>query len=73
MARHDLWSSATAEEEKDAQDVAKLVSQAPMGTKEILCIPADLMDAKQCEEIVQKHMQKWGHLEILVNNASKQV
>ncbi|PWY99312.1 NAD(P)-binding protein [Testicularia cyperi] len=61
------------EEEKDAVDVEELVKNAPMGTKEILRVPSDLMKRDDCKMIVDKHLAKWGGLDILVNNASKQV
>ena len=61
------------EEEKDAQTVEKLVREAPMGTKEILRVPADLMKQEECKRVVDKHLEKWGTIDIVVNNASKQV
>ena len=61
------------EEEEDAKQVAKLVSEAPMGSTEILCLPLDLMKEEDCRSLVDKHRQKWGTLDVLVNNASKQV
>lgn len=60
-------------EEEDAQKVESLVKQAPMGTKEILRISCDLTKEADCKRIVDEHLQKWGGIDILVNNASKQV
>lgn len=61
------------EEEEDAKKVEELVKQAPMGTKEILRVPSDLMSETDCKRIVDEHLQKWGGIDILVNNASKQI
>jgi short-subunit dehydrogenase len=35
-----------------------------------LCVPGDLMKDENCENVVKKHMEKYGHLEILINNVS---
>ncbi len=61
------------EEEKDAQVVEKLVKESPMGTKDILRVPGNLESESHAKEIVTKHLEKWGTIDILVNNASKQV
>lgn len=61
------------EEEKDAQTVKKLVGEAPMGTKEILLVPGNLEKESDCKEVVDKHLAKWGTIDIVINNASKQV
>jgi len=61
------------EEEKDAEAVEKLVKQAPMGTKEILRVPGNLEKEEDCKLVVQKHLEKWGTIDIVVNNAAKQV
>jgi NADP-dependent 3-hydroxy acid dehydrogenase YdfG len=31
------------------------------------------MDSKNCEAVVEKHLKEYGRLDILVNNASKQI
>lgn len=36
-------------------------------------LPRDLMDANNCKEIVELHIKKYGGLDVLVNNASKQI
>jgi len=62
------------QEEKDAQNVKQAITSDPScKSRKVLLIPADLMDAANCEKIVQKHMEEMGHLEVLVNNASKQM
>ncbi|KAN0062924.1 hypothetical protein ACQY0O_004745 [Thecaphora frezii] len=61
------------EEEKDAQEVKRLVSEAPMGNKDILLVPLDLMKEDDCKRLVNKHVEKWKTVDVVVNNASKQV
>jgi len=57
-------------EEPDAQDTKKLVEEAG---RKCLCIPFDLTDFNGCEGVVKKHLDAFGKVDILVNNASKQV
>jgi NAD(P)-dependent dehydrogenase (short-subunit alcohol dehydrogenase family) len=58
------------EEEEDAQETKKLVEKEG---KTCLLFQGDLMDNKNCEKAVAAHMEKFGGLDILVNNASKQI
>ncbi|KAI5814031.1 general stress protein 39 [Pyronema omphalodes] len=58
------------EEQEDAEETKRLVTEA--GAK-CLCIPYDLEKLKSLNEIVEKHVKEYGGLDILVNNASKQV
>lgn len=39
---------------------------------ECLCLALDLMKSENCQKIVDEHIKKYGGLDILVNNASKQ-
>jgi NAD(P)-dependent dehydrogenase (short-subunit alcohol dehydrogenase family) len=57
-------------EQPDAEDTKKMVEKE--GTK-CLLIPGDLMDNKTCKEAVQKHVDAFGTIHVLVNNASKQI
>lgn len=61
------------EEQKDADDIVELAKKNPTGSKEIHLIRADLMEEAQAKNIVDDHLKKWGRLDILVNNASKQI
>lgn len=61
------------EEQRDVDDLHKLAAQNPTGTKEIHPIPCDLMVEQQAKDAIQSHLDKWGRLDILVNNASKQI
>jgi NAD(P)-dependent dehydrogenase (short-subunit alcohol dehydrogenase family) len=39
---------------------------------EALCFSGDLGDPKHCKEVVQAVIEKWGKLDVLVNNAGEQ-
>ncbi|KAF8167300.1 NAD(P)-binding protein [Crassisporium funariophilum] len=58
------------EEEEDVQDAKKMIEDA--GAK---CNPVkgDLMKEETCKAVVDSHMKAFGKLNILVNNASKQI
>ncbi|KAF1809857.1 NAD(P)-binding protein [Eremomyces bilateralis CBS 781.70] len=58
------------EEKDDAQETKKLVEKEG---RECLLVPGNLMDNATCKEAVQKHVDKFGKLHVLVNNASKQI
>ncbi|MCM3660398.1 SDR family oxidoreductase [Georgenia satyanarayanai] len=57
-------------EEEDAQNVARIVTET--GRKAVL-IPGDLTDATVCSDIVERTVAELGGLDILVNNAAKQI
>jgi NAD(P)-dependent dehydrogenase (short-subunit alcohol dehydrogenase family) len=57
-------------EEEDAEEVVKLIKAA--GRKAV-AIPGDIRDEKFCKELVEKAVDELGGLDILVNNAAKQV
>jgi NAD(P)-dependent dehydrogenase (short-subunit alcohol dehydrogenase family) len=56
-------------EDKDAQDTAKLVEKA--GRKAIL-VPGDISEESHCKSIIQRAVDEFGRLDILVNNAAHQ-
>ncbi|CAI4214734.1 unnamed protein product [Parascedosporium putredinis] len=58
------------EEQPDAEDTKKMVEKEG---KQCLLIPGDLMENKTCQDAVSKHVEKYGEVNILVNNASKQI
>ncbi|OAA63556.1 NAD(P)-binding domain protein [Niveomyces insectorum RCEF 264] len=57
------------EEKEDAAETKKMVEKEG---RKCLLVAADLSDFKNCETAVQKHMDAFGDLHILVNNASQQ-
>jgi NAD(P)-dependent dehydrogenase (short-subunit alcohol dehydrogenase family) len=59
------------EEEPDAQDAKKMI-EAGTNAK-VNLFPGDLMDNSVCEKLIESHKKAFGKLDILVNNASKQI
>lgn len=58
------------EEQPDAEDTKKMVEKEG---RQCLLIPGDLMDNETCRKAVEKHVEKFGKIHVLVNNASKQI
>jgi NAD(P)-dependent dehydrogenase (short-subunit alcohol dehydrogenase family) len=58
------------QEQEDANETQKLVEKEG---RQCLTIPFDLTDLHKVDKIVEKHIQKFGALDILVNNASRQM
>ena len=57
-------------EDEDAQDTARLVEEA--GRKAVLA-PGDISDAAHCRAIVDKAVEAFGRIDVLVNNAAHQM
>ncbi|KAF7114210.1 hypothetical protein CNMCM5793_007788 [Aspergillus hiratsukae] len=57
------------EEEEDAQETKRLVEAEK---KECVLFSGDLRDRETCRRAVDAHVQRYGHINVLVNNASKQ-
>ncbi len=57
-------------EEKDAQETQRLVEQA--GRKAVT-VGGDIRDENQCKQLVQRAMNEFGRLDVLVNNAAYQM
>ncbi|TFB04102.1 putative oxidoreductase [Trichoderma ghanense] len=58
------------EEQPDAEETKKLVEREG---RKCLLIPGNLMDNETCRKAVEQHVETFGALHVLVNNASKQV
>ncbi|SPQ17666.1 e75c8a7a-7be9-4081-8752-63c5bb2b4ceb [Thermothielavioides terrestris] len=58
------------EEQPDAEDTKKMVEKEG---RRCLLIPGDLMDYDKCRAAVQEHVDAFGVIHVLVNNASKQI
>ncbi|KAL2753785.1 hypothetical protein ACRALDRAFT_1064998 [Sodiomyces alcalophilus JCM 7366] len=58
------------EEQQDAEETKKMVEKEG---RKCLLIAGDLMDNETCRKAVQKHVENFGKIHVLVNNASKQV
>jgi len=58
------------DEQEDAEETKNMVEKEQ---KKCLLIAGDLMDNKTCEKAVGQHVEVHGQIDILVNNASKQI
>ena len=65
----DIVISYHPAEESDAQEVKKTVKS--IGRK-ILLLPGDIQQEKQCQLIINKTIETFGKLDILINNAAYQ-
>lgn len=66
----DVAISYLPEEEPDARVIIEQIEKA--GVK-ALALPGDLRELEQCQLVVEKTVEAFGGLDILVNNASRQV
>jgi hypothetical protein len=57
-------------EDEDAEDTRRWIEEA--GRKAVL-VPGDIADAAHCRAIVQKAVEAFGRVDILVNNAAHQM
>ena len=66
----DVLVSYLPEEEDDAQDTRKWVEEAG---REAVLVPGDIADPEHCRAIVQKAVDEFGRVDVLVNNAAFQM
>jgi NAD(P)-dependent dehydrogenase (short-subunit alcohol dehydrogenase family) len=66
----DVLISYLENEEKDARESARLVEDA--GRRAVL-VPGDLRDERQCGLIVDRAVEEFGRIDVLVNNAAYQM
>jgi NAD(P)-dependent dehydrogenase (short-subunit alcohol dehydrogenase family) len=65
----DIILSFLKTEQNDAEDTARWVKQAG---RRIALIPGDVQKLKYCRSLVSKALKKFGHLDVVVNNAAFQ-
>lgn len=65
----DVAISYLPEEQKDADQTVAAVESVG---RSCLCLPGDITDAAFCRSLVQKTVERFGHLDILVSNAAHQ-
>jgi NADP-dependent 3-hydroxy acid dehydrogenase YdfG len=51
------------------RDEAKLIAAAKRIGPEVVAVPCDVSDAKQCQSLIEKSSTLFGQVDILVNNA----
>ncbi len=66
----DVAISYLPEEEPDAERIIALIEQAG---RKALALPGDLKDAAYCRSLVDRTVEAFGGLDILVNNGGKQI
>ena len=66
----DVVLSYLEEEEADAEEAAGAVEDA--GRKAVR-VPGDISDEAQCEALIQRSVDEFGRIDVLVNNAAHQM
>jgi NAD(P)-dependent dehydrogenase (short-subunit alcohol dehydrogenase family) len=65
----DVLISYLEAEESDAQETARVVEEAG---KKCVRVPGDISDEAQCQRIVERAVEEFGGIDVLVNNAAHQ-
>ena len=65
----DVLISYLEEEEQDAQETVQVVEQAG---KTVVKTPGDISEEAQCQAIVDRAVEEFGQIDVLVNNAAHQ-
>jgi NAD(P)-dependent dehydrogenase (short-subunit alcohol dehydrogenase family) len=66
----DVLISYLEEEEPDAQETAQVVEEAG---KKAVKVPGDIVEEAQCQRIVDRAVEEFGKIDVLVNNAAHQM
>jgi NAD(P)-dependent dehydrogenase (short-subunit alcohol dehydrogenase family) len=66
----DVLISYLEEEESDAQETARVVEEAG---KQVVKVPGDISEEAQCLHIVERAVEEFGKVDVLVNNAAYQM
>ena len=66
----DVLISYLEEEESDADETAQVVEEA--GRKAVK-VPGDIVEEDHCRSIVEKAVEEFGHIDVLVNDAAHQM
>ncbi|HEV2744557.1 MAG TPA: SDR family oxidoreductase, partial [Rubrobacter sp.] len=66
----DVLISYLQEEEADATETAGVVEEAG---RQCVKVPGDIVDEAQCQAVIQKAVDEFGRIEVLVNNAAHQM
>ena len=66
----DVLISYLEEEEADATETASVVEDAGM---KCVKVPGDIVEEAQCQAIIQKAVDEFGEIDVLVNNAAHQM
>src|ERR1044071_1644898 len=66
----DFVISYLPEEEDDAKETARLVQEAG---RVAVTVPGDLRDEDQCQQLVDRAVEEFDRIDVLVNNAAYQM
>jgi NAD(P)-dependent dehydrogenase (short-subunit alcohol dehydrogenase family) len=66
----DVLISYLQEEEADATETAGVVEEAG---RQCIKVPGDIVDEAQCQAVIQKAVDEFGRIDVLVNNAAHQM
>ncbi len=66
----DVLISYLEAEESDAQETAQVVEEAG---KKAVKMPGDVSEESQCQAIIQRAVEEFGQIDVLVNNAAHQM
>jgi NAD(P)-dependent dehydrogenase (short-subunit alcohol dehydrogenase family) len=66
----DVMISYLEEEEPDAGETAQVVEEAG---KKAIKVPGDISQESQCQALVQRAVEEFGKIDVLVNNAAHQM
>jgi NAD(P)-dependent dehydrogenase (short-subunit alcohol dehydrogenase family) len=66
----DVLISYLDEEETDARETAQVVEEAG---KKAVKVPGDIVEEAQCQQVVERAVEEFGKVDILVNNAAHQM
>jgi NAD(P)-dependent dehydrogenase (short-subunit alcohol dehydrogenase family) len=66
----DVLISYLEEEEPDARETAQVVEEAG---KKAIKVPGDIVEESQCQALVQRALEEFGKIDVLVNNAAHQM
>ena len=66
----DVVISYLEEEEADATETAGVVEEAG---RQCVKVPGDIVDEAQCQAVIQRAVDEFGHIDVLVNNAAHQM
>jgi NAD(P)-dependent dehydrogenase (short-subunit alcohol dehydrogenase family) len=66
----DVLFSYLSEEEPDAQQTAHVVEESG---KKAVKMPGDIAEESQCQALVQRAVEEFGKIDVLVNNAAHQM
>jgi NAD(P)-dependent dehydrogenase (short-subunit alcohol dehydrogenase family) len=66
----DVMISYLEEEEPDAGETAQVVEEAG---KKAIKVPGDISEESECQALVQRAVEEFGKIDVLVNNAAHQM